>query len=60
LYLAGNNYLLSDQRLIDVDVEVLCTALVHCENTYVTALDLRYNNISDLGVKHIAQLLAMV
>jgi len=55
LYLAGNNYLVSKQRLSDDDVDVLCEALT--TNTYVTALDLRYNNLTDVGAKHIAQLL---
>jgi len=55
LYLAGNNYLVSKQRLSDDDVDVLCEALI--ANTYVTALDLRYNNLTDVGAKHIAQLL---
>jgi len=59
LYLAGNNYLVSDQRLSDDDVEVLCVALA-AGNTYVNSLDLRYNNITDLGAKHVAQLLATV
>jgi len=57
LYLAGNNYLVSDQRLCDNDVEVLCEAL--SANTYVTALDLRYNDLTDVAAKHIAQLLSV-
>jgi len=57
LYLAGNNYLVSEQRLIDDDVEVLCEVL--SANTYVTALDLRYNNLTDVGAKHVAQLLSV-
>jgi len=55
LYLAGNNYLVSDQRLTDEDVDVLCVAL--SGNSYITALDLRYNNLTDAGIEHIAQLL---
>jgi len=57
LYLAGNNYLVSEQRLTDDDIEVLCEALDG--NTYVTALDLRYNNLTDVGAQHIAQLLSV-
>jgi len=57
LYLAGNNYLVSDQRLTDADVDVLCDALTN--NSYVTQLDLRYNCLTDVGAKRIAQLLAV-
>ena len=57
LYLAGNNYLVSEQRLTDDDADVLCEAL--SANTYVTALDLRYNNLTDVGAKHLAELLSV-
>jgi len=57
LYLAGNNYLVTDQKLTDDDVNVLCACL--SDNTYVSALDVRYNNLSDAGVQHIAQLLSV-
>ncbi|XP_064599186.1 leucine-rich repeat-containing protein 34-like [Liolophura sinensis] len=55
LYLAGNNKLLTDIRLGDKDVEVLCEALM--SNLYISTLDLRYNNITDKGAEHIANLL---
>jgi len=55
LYLAGNNRLVSNKPLTDDAVEVLCEVL--SANTYVTALDLRYNYLSDVGAQHIAQLL---
>jgi len=58
LYLAGNNHLVCNQPLIDDDIEVLCEVL--SVNTYVTALDLRYNHLTDLGAQHIAQLLLSV
>jgi len=45
----------SSDPITDDDVEVLCAAL--SGNTYVTELDLRYNYISVVGAKHIAQLL---
>lgn len=57
LYLAGNNYLVSDQRLTDDDIDVLCAAL--SGNSYITALDLRYNNLTDVGAQHIAKLLSV-
>lgn len=55
LYLAGNNKLLTDTRLGDKDVEVLCEALK--SNLYISTLDLRYNNITDKGAEHIGKLL---
>ena len=55
LYLAGNNRLVSNQPLTDDDVEVLCAVL--SANTYVTALDLRYNYLTDVGAQHLAKLL---
>ncbi|XP_052761064.1 leucine-rich repeat-containing protein 34-like isoform X2 [Mya arenaria] len=55
LYLAGNNKLLTDKRLDDKDCEVLYKLLQN--NVFVTSLDLRYNNITDEGVKFIAKLL---
>ncbi|XP_021368730.1 leucine-rich repeat-containing protein 34-like isoform X1 [Mizuhopecten yessoensis] len=55
LYLAGNNKLLTDKRLVDSDAEALYKTL--CNNTYVDGLDLRYNNLTSVGAKHIAKLL---
>ena len=55
LYLAGNNKLVTDVRLGDADVRLLCETLKN--NTFVTSLDLRYNNITDEGAKHIAKLI---
>jgi len=45
----------SSDPITDDTVEVLCAAL--SGNTYVTALDLRYNYLSDVGAEHIAQVL---
>ena len=55
LYLAGNNKLLTDTRLGDGD----CLALYHTlkNNIYISVLDLRYNNVTNEGAKHIAQLI---
>ena len=55
LYLAGNNKLVTDVRLGDADVRLLCETLKN--NTFVTSLDFRYNNITDEGAKHIAKLI---
>ena len=55
LYLAGNDRLMSDQRLTDDDIALLCEAL--SANIYITSLDLRYNSLTDTGAEHIAQLL---
>jgi len=55
LYLAGNNHLVSNEPMTDDAVEVLCEVL--SINTYVTALDLRYNCLTDVGAQQIAQLL---
>lgn len=58
LYLAGNNKLITPNppRLVDDDVLVLHTWLGNC--SLVTSLDLRYNFITDKGIKHIADLIA--
>ncbi|XP_071944428.1 leucine-rich repeat-containing protein 34-like isoform X2 [Antedon mediterranea] len=53
--LPGNNHLLTDTRLQDEDALILYKSLVN--STYVTSLDLRYNNISDEGAKHIGNLI---
>jgi len=58
LYLAGNNKLLTDKRLIDSDCHVIHKLLQN--NVYITSLDLRYNNITDEGCKHIANLLEVM
>ena len=55
LYLAGNNQLLTDKRIEDADCESIYKTLQ--TNSYVTSLDLRYNIITDEGVKFLAQLL---
>nr|ADF32021.1 leucine rich repeat only protein 3 [Azumapecten farreri] len=55
LYLAGNNKLLTEKRLVDSDAEALCKTLSN--NTYVHGLDLRYNDLTNVGAKHIAKLL---
>ena len=55
LYLAGNNKLLTDQRLVDQDCEALYRLLQN--NVFITSLDLRYNNITDEGANWIAKLL---
>lgn len=55
LYLAGNNQLLTNKRLVDQDMLVLYKTLQN--NLYVTSLDLRFNNITDEGAKHIAKLI---
>lgn len=55
LYLAGNNKLISDKRLTDDDADMLRATLSH--NSYVAGLDLRYNELTDVGAGHIAQLI---
>ncbi|ELU16968.1 hypothetical protein CAPTEDRAFT_151888 [Capitella teleta] len=55
LYLAGNNKLITNVRLDDAQAEIIYKWLRN--NIFVTALDLRYNNITDVGSKHIAKLL---
>ena len=54
LLLAGNNHLLTKKRLEDQDALVLFHTLKN--NTYVTSLDLRYNNITDMGAELLANL----
>ncbi|XP_030842798.1 leucine-rich repeat-containing protein 34 isoform X1 [Strongylocentrotus purpuratus] len=51
----GNNHLLTDKMLQDEDAYVLLKVLAN--NTYVTGLDMRYNQITDKGAEHIAELL---
>ena len=55
LYLAGNNKLLTDKRLVDQDCEALYKLLQN--NVFIDSLDLRYNNITDEGAKWIAKLI---
>ncbi|XP_078616720.1 leucine-rich repeat-containing protein 34-like [Branchiostoma floridae x Branchiostoma japonicum] len=55
LDLAGNNKLLTDMRLEDRDMVPLCQTLAN--STYVSRLDLRYNNITDEGAKHLGKLI---
>ena len=54
LYLAGNNHLVSDERLTDKDAQAIYKTLAN--NVYVTAIDLRYNNITDDGIQAISKL----
>ena len=51
--LAGNNKLMTNVRLGDDDIDVLCQIL--SRSTAVTGLDLRYNNFSDKGAKAVAK-----
>ncbi|XP_072035842.1 leucine-rich repeat-containing protein 34-like [Amphiura filiformis] len=53
--LPGNNHLLTDTRLNDTDALMLYKTLVN--NTYVTSLEMKYNEITDEGAKHIGKLL---
>ena len=55
LHLAGNNPKMTEKRLNDDDVKIICNMLEH--NSYITGLDLRYNNITDEGAKHISKML---
>ncbi|KAI8500511.1 Leucine-rich repeat-containing protein 34 [Branchiostoma belcheri] len=55
LDLAGNNKLLTDVRLEDRDMVPLCQTLAN--STFVSRLDLRYNNITDEGAKHLGKLI---
>ncbi|XP_044031963.1 leucine-rich repeat-containing protein 34 [Siniperca chuatsi] len=55
LKLTGNNQLRRVQRLDDKDVLALSKCLIN--NECVTGLDVRYNNITDEGVGHLAHLL---
>ncbi|XP_069069296.1 leucine-rich repeat-containing protein 34 isoform X1 [Pleurodeles waltl] len=53
--IAGNNRLTRVQRVSDDDFMVLATVLYN--NLFVTGLDLRYNTLTDVGAKHIGNLL---
>nr|XP_039252623.1 leucine-rich repeat-containing protein 34-like [Styela clava] len=53
--LAGNNKLLTQRRLEDVDVEILCSIL--SKSTVLASLDLRYNNFTDVGAGAVAKLI---
>lgn len=55
LYLAGNNELLTEVRLEDIDCKLI-TRLLH-NNDFITSIDLRYNNITEAGAKMIATML---
>ncbi|XP_071506837.1 leucine-rich repeat-containing protein 34-like [Diadema antillarum] len=55
LVLPGNNHLLTDKKLQDEDAMVLLKTLVN--NTFVTGLDMRYNQLTDQGAAHMAELL---
>ncbi|NWU62236.1 LRC34 protein, partial [Pterocles burchelli] len=55
LKIAGNNRLMPVQRVTDDDLQVLVSVL---QNTvFVTGLDLRFNLLTDAGVKHMATFL---
>ncbi|XP_042737014.1 leucine-rich repeat-containing protein 34 isoform X6 [Lagopus leucura] len=55
LKIAGNNRLVPVQRVTDEDVQVLASVL-RCA-VCVTGLDLRYNDLTDVGVRHVATFL---
>lgn len=55
LYLAGNNKLLTEVRLTDTDCPLIADLLT--KSTFITSIDLRYNNITDEGVKVLADML---
>ncbi|KAI4806428.1 hypothetical protein KUCAC02_017254 [Chaenocephalus aceratus] len=55
LKLSGSHHLRNVQRLDDQDILALSKCLKN--NKSVTGLDLRYNNITDEGVGHLAELL---
>ncbi|XP_019474708.1 leucine-rich repeat-containing protein 34 isoform X1 [Meleagris gallopavo] len=55
LKIAGNNRLVPVQRVTDEDVQVLASVL--CSAVFVTGLDLRYNDLTDVGVRHVATFL---
>ncbi|XP_021250272.1 leucine-rich repeat-containing protein 34 isoform X5 [Numida meleagris] len=55
LKIAGNNRLVPVQRVTDEDVQVLASVL--CSAVFVTGLDLKYNMLTDVGVKHVAAFL---
>uniref|UniRef100_A0A8V0YY76 Leucine rich repeat containing 34 n=1 Tax=Gallus gallus TaxID=9031 RepID=A0A8V0YY76_CHICK len=55
LKIAGNNRLVPVQRVTDEDVQVLASVL--CTAVFVTGLDLRYNILTDVGVRHVATFL---
>ena len=55
LDLAGNNKLMTNRRLGDSDIDVLCAIL--SRSTALTALDLRYNNFTDKGAEAVGKLI---
>ena len=57
LYLAGNNHLLCEARLTDADCTLLARFLD--KNSFITSVDLRYNNITDEGAKILGNMLAV-
>lgn len=56
LYLAGNNHLLCEARITDEDCPLIAKFLD--KNSFVTCVDLRYNNITDKGAQILAEMLA--
>eukprot|EP00916_Digyalum_oweni_P015310 GHVL01025039.1.p1 GENE.GHVL01025039.1~~GHVL01025039.1.p1 ORF type:complete len:437 (+),score=11.99 GHVL01025039.1:16-1326(+) len=56
LYLAGNNQLLCEKRFTDKDCPLLAKFLD--KNSFITSVDLRYNNITDAGAKVLGNMLA--
>ena len=57
LYLAGNNKALCQRRINDDDCPLLARFLD--KNVFVKSVDLRYNEITDDGVKILADLLTV-
>ncbi|XP_019358815.1 PREDICTED: leucine-rich repeat-containing protein 34 isoform X2 [Gavialis gangeticus] len=55
LKIAGNNRLVPVQKITDEDLYVLVCMLP--KNIFITGLDLRYNVLTDVGAKHIAEFL---
>ena len=56
--LPGNNHLLTDTRLNDHDALLLYKTLVN--NSYVTTLEMKYNEITDEGAQHIGKLIEVL
>lgn len=49
---------MTSERLTDEDIRILVLALN--ANSYVTAVDLRYNRITDIGADYIAEFLKVI
>ena len=57
LYLAGNNHLLCEARLMEVDCPLLARFLD--KNSFITSVDLRYNNITSEGAMILGNMLVV-